>query len=132
MYVTDFNNHRVMRYSTSSSSGTNGVLAAGATGSAGNSNSTLYYPWGVHMLQSVSSDLFISNYYGHSIIRWSPTASSGHFVAGVPGTSGQTLVLLNYPMGVKIDSYLNLYVVDQGNHRVQLFCANSQTGITIA
>jgi sugar lactone lactonase YvrE len=132
MYVTDYNNHRVMRYSTSSTSGTNGVLAAGTTGSAGNSNTTLYNPWSVYTLSNITTDLFISNYNGHSIMRWTPTASSGYFVAGVPGTSGQSPVLLSYPTDVKIDSYVNLYVVDYNNHRVQLFCANSQTAVTIA
>ncbi|CAF1021950.1 unnamed protein product [Adineta steineri] len=35
-------------------------------------------------------------------------------------------------MGIKIDSFMNIYVVDNGNNRIQLFCANSNTGITIA
>jgi DNA-binding beta-propeller fold protein YncE len=35
-------------------------------------------------------------------------------------------------MGIKIDTYLNIYVVDDNNNRVQMFCANNQTGITIA
>ncbi|CAF1375761.1 unnamed protein product [Rotaria sordida] len=131
IYVTDYNNQRIMRYSTSSTSGTNGVLMAGNNG-AGNSNTTLYYPWGIHYLPSVSNDLFITNYYGHTVMRWTPGASSGYFVAGVSGVSGQSPTLLNYPMGVKIDTYLNIYVADTSNNRIQLFCANSQTGITIA
>jgi hypothetical protein len=132
IYIADEYNHRVMRYSTSSTSGTNGVLMAGITGSASNSNTTLNYPWGVYMASNVTSDLFITNYNGHSVMRWTPGASSGYFLAGVPGTSGQSPVLLSYPMDVKFDSYLNIYVSDDNNHRIQLFCANSQTGITIA
>ncbi|CAF3425381.1 unnamed protein product, partial [Rotaria sp. Silwood2] len=131
IYVTDSYNHRVMRYSTSSTSGTNGVPMAGNNG-PGNSNTTLFCPWGIHYLPSVSNDLFITNYYGHSVIRWTPGASSGYFVAGVPGVSGQTSMLLSYPIGIKIDTYLNIYVVDNSNHRIQMFCANSQSGITIA
>ncbi|CAF3813803.1 unnamed protein product, partial [Rotaria sp. Silwood1] len=131
IYATDYFNHRIMRYSTSSTSGTNGVLMAGNNG-AGNSNTTLNNPWGIHYLPSISNDLFITNYNGHSVMRWTPGASSGYFVAGVPGVSGQTSMLLSYPMGIKIDAYLNMYVVDNNNHRIQMFCTNNQSGITIA
>lgn len=131
IYAADYNNHRIMQYSTSSTSGTNGVLVAGGNG-AGNANTTLYYPFGIHQMSTVSNDLFIVNYNGHSVIRWTPGASSGYFVAGVPGTAGQTPVLLNSPMGIKVDTYLNMYVVDSGNHRIQMFCSNVQTGVTIA
>jgi sugar lactone lactonase YvrE len=132
IYVAEYNSHRINRFSTSSTSGTNGVLAAGVSGSGGYANTTLYYPWGVHTLSNITSDLFITNYNGHYVVRWTPGASSGYYVAGVAGTSGQSPVLLSYPTDVKIDSYQNMYVTDNNNHRIQLFCANSQTGITVA
>ena len=131
MYVADYSNHRIMRYLTNSISGMNGTLVAGGTG-AGNTNTLLNYPWGIHYLPSVSNDLFITNYGGHSVMRWTPGASSGVFVAGTPGVSGSNSTLLNNPRGIKIDNYLNMYVVDTYNHRVQMFCAGSQTRITIA
>ncbi|CAF3905663.1 unnamed protein product [Adineta steineri] len=131
MYVADAGNHRVVRYLTNSTSGTNGVLVAGGNG-PNNTNTSLNTPWGIHYLPSVSNDLFITNYDGHSVIRWTPGASSGTFVAGVPGVNGSDSTHLNTPMGIKIDNYMNMYVVDFGNSRVQLFCANSSVGITIA
>ncbi|CAF0772303.1 unnamed protein product [Adineta steineri] len=131
MYVADYNCHRIMRHSTNSTDGTNGVLIAGGTGSF-NQNTSLNEPWGIHYLPSISNDLFITNNGGHSVIRWTLGATSGIFVAGTPGVSGSNSTLLNQPKGIKIDSYLNMYVVDHGNHRVQMFCANNQTGITIA
>ncbi len=131
MYIADYNNHRVMRYSTNSTSGTNGTLVAGGNG-AGNTNTQLNQPWGIHYLPSVSNDLYITNFAGHSVIRWTPGDPAGIFVAGTSGVAGYNSTLLNNPLGIKIDSYLNMYVVDYGNNRVQMFCANSQTGITIA
>ena len=131
MYVTDCDNHRIMRYLTNGTGGTNGFLAAGGNGS-GNIATTLNYPWGIHSMPSLSNDLYISNYAGHSVSRWTPGASSGTFVAGTPGVAGSNATLLNLPMGVKLDGNLNLYVVDYGNHRVQMFCYNSPVGITIA
>ncbi|CAF1010711.1 unnamed protein product [Adineta steineri] len=131
MYIADDNNHRVMRYSTSSTSGTNGTLAAGGAG-PNNTNTSLNNPWGIYYLPSISNDLFITNVGGHSVIRWTPGASSGTFVAGVPGVPGSDSTHLNTPMGIRIDNYMNIYVVDYANHRVQLFCANTAIGITIA
>ena len=131
MYVTDCDNHRIMRYLTNATGGSNGVVVAGGNG-AGNTANTLYYPWGIHSIPSLSTDLYISNFYGHSVMKWTPGASSGTFVAGTPGVAGSNSTLLNYPMGIKLDSNLNLYVVDYGNHRVQMFCYNSLVGVTVA
>ena len=131
MYVADYNNNRIMRYLTNSTTGTNGTLVAGGNG-LGNTNTSLNFPLGVHYLPSGSNDLFITNHNGYSVTRWTPGASSGVFVAGIPGSSGATSTQLSLPMGIKIDTYLNIYVADSGNDRVQMFCANNQTGITIA
>ena len=131
MYVADFSNHRIIRHLTNSTSGMSGIVVAGGNG-ANNNNISLNQPWGIDYLPSVSNDLFITNNYGHSVMRWTLGASSGIFVAGTPGVSGTNSTLLQYPVGIKIDTYLNIYVVDNGNHRVQMFCNNSQTGITIA
>ncbi|CAF0955567.1 unnamed protein product [Adineta steineri] len=131
MYIADYYCHRIMRYSTNSTGGTNGTLVAGGSG-AYNQNTSVNGPWGIHYLSSVSSDLFITNNYGHTVMRWTPGATSGTFVAGTPGIAGSNSTLLNQPMGIKIDSYLNMFVVDYGNHRVQMFCANNQTAVTIA
>ncbi|CAF1381486.1 unnamed protein product [Adineta steineri] len=131
IYITDNDNHRIMRYSTTSTSGDNGTVVAGGNG-AGNTITSLSYPWGIWYQPCVSSDLFITNNGGHSIMRWTPGAPSGTFIAGVPGTAGSNSTLLNNSMGIKLDNYLNMFVVDNKNHRIQMFCANNQTGITIA
>ncbi|CAF1452502.1 unnamed protein product, partial [Adineta steineri] len=107
MYVADTGNNRIVRLSTNSTSGTNEVLEAGGTG-ANNVNTSLNGPWGIHYLPSISNDLFITNYGGHSVIRWTPGASSGSFIAGTPGVSGSDSTHLNSPMGIKIDSYMNI------------------------
>lgn len=130
MYIADFNNNRIMRFLTSSTTGTNGNIVAGGT--QGIDNTTLNLPWGVAYEPSLSTDLFITNYGSHSVIRWTPGASSGTLIAGIPGTSGTSSSNLDGPVGIKIDQYLNVYVADSNNHRIQLFCANNKTGITIA
>jgi hypothetical protein len=131
MYVNDGDNNRTMQYLTNSTTGSNGVIVAGGNGS-GNANSQLNNPRGIHYLPSVSSYLYITNFDGHTVMKWAPGASSGVFIAGTPGSSGSSATLLNSPAGIKLDTYLNIYVVDNGNNRVQMFCQNNQSGITIA
>ena len=130
VYVTDCDNHRIMRYPTNPACENSSVVSAGGSG-AGNTPTQLNYPWGIAYRPLVSSDLYITNNLGHSVLRWKPGDSSGVFVAGIPGTPGSNATDLNRPMGIKIDSYLNIYVVDNSNHRVQMFCNNSPTGLTI-
>ncbi|CAF0736477.1 unnamed protein product [Adineta steineri] len=130
MYIADSDNNRIMRFQSNSTSGTNGHIVAGGNG-AGNGTTQLNYPWGIHYLSSVSSYLYITNYYGHTVMQWAPGNTSGSFIAGTPGVSGSNATLLNNPIGIKIDTYLNIFVVDYGNSRVQLFCNNNQTGTTI-
>ena len=131
IYIGDWDNHRIMRYSTDSTTGTNGVLVAGGAG-PGNSNTQLYQPFGIGMMPSVCGNLFVSNSGSHSIMEWLPGAVSGIHIAGTPGTPGSSANNLNNPGDIRVDRYLNVFVADVGNHRVQLFCRNNPTGITIA
>ncbi|CAF0831632.1 unnamed protein product [Adineta steineri] len=131
LYVCDYNNQRILRFSTNSTSGTNGTLVAGGTG-VHDITTSLDYPWGIHYLPSISSDLFIVNNGGQSVMRWTPGATAGIFVLGTPGTTGSTSTLLNSPAGIRIDTYMNVYIADGGNNRIMLYCANSNVGIIIA
>ncbi|CAF4192070.1 unnamed protein product, partial [Adineta steineri] len=51
MYITDADNHRILRFQSNSTSGTNGEIVAGGNG-AGNGGTQLNYPWGIHYLSS--------------------------------------------------------------------------------
>ena len=130
VYVADTGNHRVMRYLTNSTSGMNGTLVAGGNG-PNITGISLNLPWGIQYLPAVSNALFITNSGGHSVMRWIPGAASGVFIGGLSGFAGSVLTLLRQPMGIKVDTHLNMYVVDSGNHRVQILCNNNRTGRTI-
>ncbi|CAF1301733.1 unnamed protein product [Adineta steineri] len=130
MYIVDYGNNRVMRYPTNSTTGTNGTIVAGGAG-AGNTNTQLNSPWGIYYLPTISNYLYIVNYGGHSVMQWIPGASSGQFIAGTPGVSGSTATTLNNPIAIQLDSFLNMFVAEFSNNRIQMFCQNNQTGITI-
>lgn len=131
MYVTDCHNHRIMRYPTNSTTGINGIVVAGGNGN-GNATTQLSYPWGIDYRPTIDNYMYITNYWGHTVTKWDPGTSSGVFVAGTPGVAGSSATTFTSPMGIKLDANLNMFVVDNGNHRVQMFCFNNQTGITVA
>lgn len=65
-------------------------------------------------------------------MRWRIGNSNGTVIAGVPGSPGVGANQLNFPTGITLDQWQNLYVNDRSNNRIQLFCNGNSTGITIA
>jgi sugar lactone lactonase YvrE len=128
LYISDAGNHRVMQYLSGASSGT---LVAGGNG-GGTGNTQLYNPRGLYFESSTNS-LLIANNNAHNIVRWVLGASTWTLVTGSSiGLNGTTPTLLNYPTDVTLDSMGNMYVSDEGNHRIQFFLPGQSSGITIA
>ena len=127
IYISDFDNHRVLKYTSGSTTGT---VAAGGNG-AGYSTNQLYYPAGVAYFSPTNS-LYIVNYYGNNVVSWVLGASSWTLLAGTTGTSGSTPYLLSYPFALVVDSQGNFFVSDSQNYRVQFFLAGTTNGSTIA
>ncbi|CAM4823383.1 unnamed protein product [Rotaria magnacalcarata] len=128
LYISDYFNHRIMRYLVNASSGT---VVAGGNG-PGTNRTQLNYPLGIY-LDVTSNSLYIANYYCHNIVRWVIGATSWTLVAGdINGMSGNSSTMLFYPLDVEVDFMGNVYVADTSNHRIQLFQAGSRNGTTIA
>jgi hypothetical protein len=100
----------------------NGSAVAGdqGTGSAANQ---LNLPQGFAVDTSVTiGTIYAVNSQQHTIVQWAVGASTGTVVAGVNGNPGSSAILLRYPVSIKLDYYTNMFVVDNNNHRIQLFC----------
>ena len=65
-------------------------------------------------------------------MRWRIGDSNGTVIGGLAKSTGANSSQLNYPMGITLDPWQNLYVADRTNSRIQLFCNGSTSGITIA
>ncbi|CAF0757588.1 unnamed protein product [Adineta steineri] len=127
LYIVDQSNSRVMSYLSGASSGT---VVAGGNG-LGTGSTQLNYPVGLYF-DSSSNSLIIANAGSNNIVRWVIGATNWVLVAGSStGTSGSSSDLLNYPVGVTLDSLGNLYIADRDNHRIQLFLAGQTNGTTI-
>ena len=128
LLVADSDNHRIMQYAPNSSSGT---VVAGGNG-PGTNRTQLFYPRGIFYDSSTMS-ILIANSKANNIVRWKLGANNWTMVAGSPlGTPGNSSPLLDYPTGVVLDSMGNLYVSDEGNHRIQFFLNGEKNGTTIA
>ena len=127
LYISEYINHRVMKYLSGASSGS---VVAGGNG-PGYSNTQLLNPVGLYF-DSSSNSLFIANFGAHNIVRWVLGASSWTLVAGIGGSLGSTSTLLYNPGDVTLDSIGNVYVADTMNHRIQFFWAGQSNGTTIA
>lgn len=79
--------------------------------------------------------IYLANANQHTIVQWALAWQTGHVVAGTNGVSGNSNTRLASPVGVRIDPLGNLFVVDNNNHRIQLYCRYptvSFTAVTIA
>ena len=116
LYVSDRENHRVLRFPPGSTSGTSGVVVAGSsTGTAGSGPSDLSYPFSI-FIDEVRS-IYVADTGNHRIQRWAYGACSGVTVAGT-GTAGGTTSQLDNPVSVIVDSSQVMYIGDQSNNRI--------------
>ena len=64
--------------------------------------------------------VYIADRYNHRIVRWKKGATAGEVLAGGNG-AGSRSDQLNQPIDLSFDRQGNLFVVEEGNHRVQKF-----------
>ena len=93
---------------------TNGTVIAGVAGLLGSNATLLYYPRGITLDQW--KNLYVADYINKRVQLFCNGSSTGITIAGM-GTGGSTLSGVD----VKLDSQMNLYVSDDGGHRIIKF-----------
>ncbi|CAF0779254.1 unnamed protein product [Adineta steineri] len=128
IYISDFNNHRIMKYSSGNLTGT---VIAGGNG-LGINNTQLNYPAGL-LFDSSTNSLIISNNGANNIVRWKIGDSKWTIIAGSStGLTGTDSISFNHPITVTYDPMGNMYVADTLNQRIQLYLVGQSNGTTIA
>ncbi|CAF1285159.1 unnamed protein product [Adineta steineri] len=114
VYVSDYSNHRVMKWRKDAKEG---IVVAGGNGQGGEFNQ-LYHPQGLFV--DDLSQIYVADQLNNRIMRWCEGKEEGEIVVGGNGLGGHPNQL-NYPHGLSFDDERNLYVADTFNHRIQKF-----------
>ena len=130
LYVSDWNNHRVLKFNAEFNSSTNGVIVAG-TGSSGSALNRLNTPWNIFVDESDNDALYVADYNNHRVVKWYPNATNGTIVAGGNG-AGSLYTQLSNPHAVYVDSFQTVYVADYNNHRIVKWPKNATNGTLVA
>ncbi|CAF3957017.1 unnamed protein product [Adineta steineri] len=113
VYVSDSNNHRVMKWRKGTKEGR---IVAGGNGEGRNLNQ-LSSPQGVAV--DDLGQIYVADSYNHRVMRWCGE-EEGEVVVGGNG-EGNRSNQFHYPYGLSFDDEENLYVADYSNHRIQKF-----------
>ncbi|CAF1361440.1 unnamed protein product [Adineta steineri] len=109
VYVSDQENHRVMKWRKDAKEGT--IVAGG-------NRTRLSYAQGV--IVDHLGQIYVADYLNHRVMRWCEGKEEGEIVVGGNGEGNQS-DQLHYPRGICFDDEGNLYVVDSENNRIQKF-----------
>ncbi|CAF1263922.1 unnamed protein product [Adineta steineri] len=115
LYVADFTNNRVQKFLSKQ---VNGITIAG-TGGTG--TISLNGPNGVVL--DADGYVFIAEYYNNRIVGSGP--SGFRCLVGCSTVAGSASNQLYYPTSLSFDSYGNMFVADNVNHRIQKFSITS-------
>ncbi|CAF0986153.1 unnamed protein product [Adineta steineri] len=114
VYVSDQNNHRVMKWRKDAKEG---IIVAGGNGEGKNLNQ-LSSPEGVtvdHLGQ-----IYVADYTNHRVMRWWEGKEEGKIVVSGNGIGNQSNQFYS-PSGLSFDDKGNLYLADCFNHRIEKF-----------
>lgn len=111
LYVADCTNDRIQFYQPGFRNGTT-IVGNGANGTI-----TINCPMGITL--DADRYLFIVEYPTHRIVGSS--INGFRCIVGCTGSNGSAANQLFHPRSLAFDSYGNLFVVDQGNNRIQKF-----------
>jgi len=139
VYIADWGNSRIRRVSPAS--GTIVTIAGGATGFAGDglpatSGQLSFDPLGITL--DSAGNLYIGDNLNNRVRMVSAATGiistiAGTGVANYSGDNGPAAsAQINNPVGVAVDSHGNVYIADNGNHRVRKVAAGTGTITTYA
>ncbi|CAF1348704.1 unnamed protein product [Rotaria sp. Silwood1] len=99
---------------------TSWALPAGdINGNQENNATTLYHPTDV--IFDPMGNMYVADRENQRMQLFMNGQTEGITIAGVTDVSDSNSTLLHSPWSVELDSQLNLYVADSGNHRIQKF-----------
>ncbi|CAF2937072.1 unnamed protein product [Rotaria sp. Silwood2] len=122
IYFVDRDNNRIIK-ALFNDDGTNKNLTVVAGGhGAGNKPNQLNFPNSMY-LDETNQVMYISNMWENTIRKWKLGSNKGEVIIGKSGVEGNSSTLMNCPSSMTLDeNNQQLYVVDECNKRIQIFC----------
>ena len=114
VYISDRNNHRVMKWVKDAKEG---VVVAGGSDRK-HSLEQLSGPSGIFVDRLGS--VYVADQWNHRVMRWLKDAKEGEVIVGGNGR-GSRNNQLDQPKSISLDNHGNLYVIDRSNNRIQRF-----------
>ncbi len=130
LYIVEQEAARVTKWALGE---TTGVLAAGISAQRSKTDFTKFSsPIGLGVDEH--GNMYVSD--EHKVLEWLQGSTMGTLVAGTlngngEGKSGSDAASFNSALSVRVDKWGNLYVSDNGNHRIQRWLKGATTGETI-
>ena len=118
LYIADQNNDRIAKLAPN---GTTLITVI-------NTNGVVTKVTALLLPQGLSNQIYMSDENNHEVYLWT-------FGAAMPSVTYTNVIggtTLRKPRGIKLDFLGNLYVADQGNSRIVMYCVNSTMGIVVA
>ncbi len=140
IYFVDAGNHRIRKISGSTytittflGDGTSGFSGDGGSASTARINSGTF---GGGIVFDNSNNMYYADILNHRIRKINSSGTISTIAGSSAGYSGNggpaSAAMLSYPIGMAIDAIGNLYVADQGNHRIRKIDVASGIISTIA
>lgn len=131
IYVVEIGNHTLRKITPA---GIVSTLAGAASpaGSADGTGNAATFSGPLGMASDASGNVFVADYYNHTIRKITPAAAVVTTVAGIPGVSGSAdgvNATFTNPAGVTIDGSGNVYVSDNFGHTIRRVSAGGVTTI---
>ncbi len=130
IYVADAKNDRIQKWAPGATIGT---TVAGGNGRGYGSNQ-LNNPQGIFL--DKNGTIYIADSGNSRVQKWAAGATNGITIAGRSSPTGPVSGggpdQFDYPSGVFVDASDNLYVADEGNHRIQKWAPGATSGSTVA
>ena len=124
LYVSDWNNDEVRRYTIGDR---NGIIVAGGNGEGNQLNQLKCL---IYLFVDEEQAVYVSDSNNHRVMKWNKGAKEGIVAVGGQG-EGSALTQFSYPQGLFVDTSSTIYVADRNNHRVMRWPKGAQQGTVI-
>lgn len=117
LVIDNYGCNNIVRYALGATSWT--LVAGNIDGTSGTTSASFTAPTDVTF--DPMGNMYVADRNNHRIQFFYAGQMNGTTIAGVTSVNGSNATTLNIPWAAELDSQLNLYVADGGNHRIQKF-----------